>query len=54
MVVSEDLSNMYQLLGPTNCPLENSLDLLVGEFEDHLQDIGLAVMQSLQGNEVRV
>lgn len=48
----EDLSNMYQLLGPTNCPLENSLDLLVGEFEDHLQDIGLAVMQSLQGNEL--
>lgn len=38
---------------PANCPLENSLDLLVTEFEEHLQDIGLAVMQSLQGNEVK-
>lgn len=57
IVFAKDLSNMYELLSPQNCPincpLENSLDLLVTEFEEHLQDIGLAVMQSLQGNEVK-
>ena len=45
-----DLSNMYELLSP----VEDSLDVFATEFEEHLTNTGLAVMQSLQGDNVRV
>jgi len=44
-----DLSNMFELL----YPVEDGLDVLALEFEDHLTNTGLAVMQSLQGENVR-
>ena len=45
-----DLSNMYELLSP----VEDSLDVFATEFEEHLTNTGLAVMQSLQGDNVCV
>ena len=45
-----DLSNMYDLLSL----IEDSLDLFASEFEEHLTNTGLAVMQSLQGENVRL
>jgi len=40
---------MFELLSP----VEDGLDVLALEFEDHLTNTGLAVMQSLQGENVR-
>jgi len=40
---------MYELLAP----IEESLDVFAMEFEEHLTNTGLAVMQSLQGDNVR-
>ena len=48
--VCADLSNMYDLLSP----IEDSLDIFAMEFEEHLTNTGLAVMQSLQGENVRL
>lgn len=42
-----DLGNMYQLLSL----LENGLELMASEFERHLQDRGLRLMQSIQGDD---
>lgn len=50
--LSLDLYNVYHLLCPSNCPVENSLDTLISEFEEHVQEMGLAIMQSLQGDDV--
>lgn len=47
--VLTDLANMYELLAP----IEESLDVFAMEFEEHLTNTGLAVMQSLQGDNVR-
>jgi len=44
-----DLANMYELLSP----VEDSLDMFAMELEEHLTNTGLAVMQSLQGENVR-
>ena len=49
LFVCLDLSNMFELLSP----VEDGLDVLALEFEDHLTNTGLAVMQSLQGENVR-
>jgi len=43
-----DLSNIYELL----LPVEDSLDGLAMEFEEHLNEIGVALMQSLQEDNV--
>jgi len=43
-----DLSNIYELLSP----VEDSLDVFAMEFEEHVTNTGLAVMQSLQGENV--
>ena len=40
---------MYELLSP----VEDSLDMFAMELEEHLTNTGLAVMQSLQGENVR-
>jgi len=48
--VFSDLANMYDLLSP----VEDSLDVFAMEFEEHLSNTGLAVMQSLQGDNVRI
>ena len=45
-----DLANMYELLSP----IVDSLDTFAMEFEEHLTNTGLAVMQSLQGENVRI
>jgi len=45
-----DLSNMYDLLSP----IQDSLDVFAAEFEEHVTNTGLAVMQSLQGENVRL
>jgi len=42
------MSNMYDLLAP----VEDSLDIFAMEFEEHLTNTGLAVIQSLQGDTV--
>jgi len=39
---------MYELLSP----VEDSLDMFAMELEEHLTNTGLAVMQSLQGENV--
>jgi len=44
-----DLRNMYILLSP----LEEGLETLLEEWEEHLSNVALAVMQSLQGENVR-
>jgi len=50
LCVYADLSNMYDLLSP----IEDSMDVFAWEFEQHLTNTGLAIMQSLQGDNVRL
>jgi len=40
---------MYELLSP----IDDGLDVFATEFEEHLTNTSLAVMQSLQGENVR-
>lgn len=47
--LSVDMGTMYELLSS----LENGLDFMVSEFEQHLQETGLKKMQALANdNEV--
>ena len=43
-----DLRNMYRLLSP----IQNGLGVLVNEVEEHIKQVGLEVVVSLQGQSV--
>ena len=43
-----DLRNMYRLLSP----IQNGLGVLVTEVEEHIKQVGLEVVTSLQGQNV--